>query len=121
MTFIAYQMIKSQVKRPDQSDVNKYFVDYIAYTEETLEWYSFNFVLIIMPPILIYTVYAYNKLNDTSGENESFSCTGIMYTLWAMHVFQFIFNNTLYEGKVQNYESMSEVLGRQTDTEKTQS
>ena len=44
-----------------------------------------------------------------------------MYTLWFMHVFQFIFNNTLYHGAVQNYESMSEILKGCTDTEKSQS
>lgn len=41
-----------------------------------------------------------------------------MYVLWAMHIFQFIFNHTLYVHKHEAVAAIDDVLKRKTATEK---
>ena len=57
VVYIAAHMIHSEFTNEPISDMKKGITDFLRYAEVNLNWYAFNFVLIILPPILIIAVY----------------------------------------------------------------
>ena len=68
--FIVQFQLKSAWINSPQSDITKSVKDFITYASINLTWYSFNFVLILLPPILIFlmdTEHAGIKMADRDG------------------------------------------------------
>ena len=76
-----------------KSDMSKALNDFIEYATLNLTWFSFNFVLVCMPPILLYALDS----PDLQISSRTQSYIPIMYTLWAMHLIHFAFQIRIYE------------------------
>lgn len=70
----------------DKADMNKALQDFISYAAINLTWFAINFVLVVIPPILIFLLDS----PDLTLPGATGSYLPIMYTLWGMHVFHFI-------------------------------
>ena len=82
-------------KANEPSDMNKAVTDFIVYAKINLTWFAFNFVMVTLPPICIFT---YNTdhliIHD---RNESY--IGIVYALWIMHIITFGMKMRIYYPK----------------------
>jgi hypothetical protein len=85
VVYIAAHMINSEFTNEPISDMKKGITDFLRYAEVNLNWYAFNFVLIILPPILIFKVYQ-SEDPIHHHENSDGSYAKLMYWLWAMHI-----------------------------------
>ena len=91
--------LKSAFFNSPYSDISKSVKDFITYASLNLTWYSFNFALTIVPPVLIFgmdTDHAGIKFEDRNGSYEH-----LMYWIWGIHIFQFFFNSKIYVLKMQ--------------------
>ena len=67
--------------------MNKQVVDFLTYDRNNITWFAFNFVLILLPPCLMFLLPNDDpnyKLND---EIDGASYLTVMYIIWIMHVF----------------------------------
>jgi hypothetical protein len=76
-------------------DMAKVLNDFIKYASINLTWFSFNFVLCVLPPVLIFGLHTADLVID--GATSSYA--PIMYSLWCMHVMHFILCLRIYEQK----------------------
>ena len=82
--FIVKFMMQSAWINAPISDVTKSVTDFIYYARINLTWYSFNFVLVILPALLIWqmdTEHAGISMEDRDG-----SYAMLMYILLGIHV-----------------------------------
>jgi len=59
-------------------------------------WYAFQIVQVFTPPILLFAVQDTVREYDNEEDAGGMSYKSLMFVLWALHVFQFIFNNRIY-------------------------
>lgn len=69
-----------------KTDMNKALQDFISYAAINLTWFAINFVLVVIPPILIFLLNS----ADLTLPGATGSYLPIMYTLWGMHTCHFI-------------------------------
>ena len=55
---------------------NKQTQDFLTYEKLNLTWFAFNFVLIVLPPFLMFTVDHEHDGNNLNGRDESFEYSG---------------------------------------------
>ena len=79
----------------EKSDLSKALKDFIDYAELNLTWFSFNFVLCMMPPFCMYILDS----NSLRIEGRDSSFVPIMYTLWGMHSIHFALLPRIYTFK----------------------
>ena len=91
---IQFQLISAWTNAP-QSDITKSVKDFITYASINLTWYAFNFVLILLPPILIFLMDTDHEGIKLDGRDESYR--KLMFWIWGIHIFQFIFNSKIYK------------------------
>lgn len=90
---VKFQLYSAWINAP-QSDITKSVKDFITYASINLTWYSFNFVLILLPACLLVQVdtdHTGIKLHNREGSYQN-----LMYWVWGIHIFQFIFNSKIY-------------------------
>ena len=76
-----------------KSDMTKALQDFITYAAINLTWFAINFVLVMMPPILLYCIDGPTlQLPGSTG-----SYIPIIYCLWGMHFCHFIFQLRIYD------------------------
>ena len=111
--YIAYYQVRSSyLEEPDtDSDLNKQTQDFLTYEKLNLTWFAFNFILIVLPPILMYGIDNTDAINNLNSKTQSYEF--IMYIIWIMHVVQFL-TNTMIE--VEDLQAMD----RKVDGEKTE-
>ena len=100
VSYIMLFQIKSSWFNEPQSDITKSVKDFISYASINLTWYSFNFVLILLPSFLIFftdTDQPGIHMDDKTGSYEN-----LMYWILGIHVFQFVFNSRIYVLKQQD-------------------
>lgn len=76
-----------------KSDMSKVLQDFISYAAINLTWFAINFVLVTMPPILIWNLDS----PELTIEGNTGTYMPIIYTLWGMHVLHFLFQLRIYE------------------------
>lgn len=97
MVFLFAHSFKSEIVRPKVHNIEIQDTDFLTYRRPGMAWYTFQFVLAITPPILIFSVrHHYSHLVDQSLEK---SYLPIMYALWGKNVLSFLFNADIYEWK----------------------
>ena len=79
-------------KATDKSDMSKALNDFIEYATLNLTWFSFNFVLCAMPPVIIFAL----DTPELEIKHRDSSFAPIMYTLWGMHCVHFAFQLRIY-------------------------
>lgn len=89
-----FQLYSSWINAP-QSDITKSVKDFISYASINLTWYSFNFVLILLPTFLIFMIDHDAIGISIEDNNESYS--NLMYWILGIHIFQFLFNSRIYK------------------------
>lgn len=92
--YIIKFMAQSAIKNTPYSDISKSVKDFLFYAKINLTWYSFNFVQVVVPLLLIVmmdTAHAGISMADRDGSYET-----LMYILLGTHVFQFLFNSKIY-------------------------
>ena len=106
--YIIWRMVVGMCFRSaeERSDMYKALNDFIEYAAINLTWFAFNFVLVTMPPIVIFWLQDEKSnvgmaggdetITDEDGEEEKGSFVPIMYTLWAMHILHFMFQLRIY-------------------------
>lgn len=72
--------------------MSKALNDFIEYATLNLTWFSFNFVLCVMPAVSLFGL----KSTDLQIPGRTGSFVPIMYTMWAMHVIHFAFQLRIY-------------------------
>ena len=91
--YIGWRMAIGISDANEQSDMEKALNDFIEYSNLNLTWFAFNFVLICLPPIVLFI------LDDDSLQIQG--ATGnyapIVYILWAMHCVQIFTNMRIYK------------------------
>lgn len=96
----------------EASDMYKALTDFIGYSSINLTWFSFNFVLISMPPLCMFVLQTPNQTD----EDDKGSYMSVMYTLWAMHVFSFFIQKRIFVPAEQDKKiSAGEVLSAAFD------
>ena len=84
--YILFYTCRSSITQREDtdSDINKQTQDFLTYEKLNLTWFAFNFVLIVLPPFLMFTVDHEHDGNNLNGKDESFEF--IMYIIWVMHI-----------------------------------
>ena len=96
VAYIGYMQCRSACIKARHSDLFKQTEDYLTYDHMNLVWFAFNFVLIILPPCLIFGVPNDDPDYQLNHREGKASYKIVMYVIWFMHLFQFIFNNRIY-------------------------
>ena len=92
--FIFEFQLRSTWLNAPVSDITKSVKDFITYASINLTWYSFNFVLIIVPGLLIFmmdTEHDGIRMHHRKGSYHN-----LMLWLWGTHIVQFIINRKIY-------------------------
>jgi len=84
------------------TDRNKVLTDYIVYAQTNLTWFALSFVLCTMPFVCLLLV---NVTYEDTTHQQSF--LPIMYTMWAMHVFNMFVHTFLYSPKKKRSNNLS--------------
>ena len=114
VVFIFQFQMKSLIFNTPNSDISKSVKDFLSYSAINLTWYSMNFCLVGLPPVLIFvmnTAHHGQTFEDRDGSYQK-----LMYWIWGIHIFQFCFNSRIYvlkhskEDDKDDYQSAS-VLG----------
>ena len=90
---IEFQLRSTWLNAP-VSDITKSVKDFITYASINLTWYSFNFVLIIVPGLLIFMMDTEHDGIRMHHRKESYH--NLMLWLWGTHIVQFIINRKIY-------------------------
>ena len=70
--FIIQFQLKSTWTNAPQSDITKSVKDFITYASINLTWYAFNFVLILLPAVLILMVNTDHSGLKLNNRDESY-------------------------------------------------
>ena len=93
--YLVYYTCRSSIteKEDDDSDIQKQTQDFLSYERLNITWFAFNFILIVLPPCMMYLVDHESEGNKINGKDGSFKF--IMYIIWIMHVIQFFANTDM--------------------------
>ena len=117
--YILFYTCRSSITQREDtdSDINKQTQDFLTYEKLNLTWFAFNFVLIVLPPFLMFTVDHELDGNNLNGKDESFEF--IMYIIWIMHIVQFLANTEMIvkvkedEGAAVEGENTEPLMGEE--------
>lgn len=99
--YTAGQMIKHDLYAQNQSDILKGITDWIEYDTFSMHWFAFDFLMIAVPPILMWWIY---KENTTLKFFQLIKGGGVMAVLWLMHVASFCINRYSFSRKFEKEE-----------------
>ena len=86
VAYIMFTQCRSSCFSTLDSDLNKQTVDFLTYDRLNLTWFAFNFVLILLPPSLMFTIDQTDPHYHLNNADASSYLT-VMYIIWFMHVF----------------------------------
>ena len=88
--FILYRQFSGSFFPTQQSDIKKIIQDFLHYASINLSWFNINFVLCVMPLIvLLYVNPHYNEYYDHDEEEKGLDLSYLIWALWVCHVIQF--------------------------------
>lgn len=99
--FILYRQCAGSFLPAQQSDIKKLIQDFLHYAAINLSWFNINFVLCIMPlVVLLYVNPQYQQ--DYLEHDEEIKGVHLKYLIWAMwvcHMIQFVTKISIYTDK----------------------
>ena len=102
--YIGWRMATGISDANEKSDMEKALNDFIEYSNLNLTWFAFNFVLICLPPIVIFVLQdEYLEIQGATG-----SYTPLVYILWMVHCIQIFLNLRIYKIEAQGAEEKTE-------------
>ena len=102
--YIGWRMTVGITDADEKSDMEKALNDFIEYSNLNLTWFAFNFVLICMPPIVIFVLQ--DKYLELPGATGSYA--PLVYILWMVHCVQILLNLRIYEIAPQGADEKTE-------------
>ena len=78
--------------------MHKAFTDFITYAHANLVWFAFNFVLCVMPILVIFALNAYSENLDRDG---SMSYLPLVIILGCTNLIQFMLRPAIYTDEIR--------------------
>ena len=102
--YIGWRMTVGISDADEKSDMEKALNDFIEYSNLNLTWFAFNFVLICMPPIVIFGLQ--DELLEIKGATGNYA--PLVWILWVVHIIQKFSNLRIYQIQEQTAEEKTE-------------
>lgn len=89
--YVSSHQIRQEYRREIISDIRKSITDFIVYSQDQLNWFTFDFQLLMIPPIFIAVVALSGFVKSMNLDlNSDYSRT--LLILWLMHFLSFLIN-----------------------------
>jgi hypothetical protein len=92
----------------EQSDITKIVNDFIKYANINLTWFSFNLILLGMPPLVIFIIEPLFQELIIEDQGDA-SLKWMVYILWFLHLVQFSIQNVIYRYTAASKEAIHKI------------
>ena len=99
--FIIYRQLAGTFFPTEQSDIKKLIQDFLHYAAINLSWFNINFLLCVMPLIVLIYVNPsyYHEYLEHDEEIKGVPLNYLIWALWVCHMIQFCTKIAIYTDK----------------------
>lgn len=106
--YVSSHQLQQEIDGATIQDIRKEVTDFIEYSEDQLNWFTFDFQLLTIPLVLVYCVYTTDQRANRRYTLNSYYGSS-MVLLWLMHFFSYLINRKSFNKKFYDERKVKDI------------